>query len=402
MARFEFKLPDVGEGIAEAELVEWLVAVGDAVKEDQPVAAVMTDKATVELEAPVGGIVMELGGATGDTIRVGTLLVAIDTEGGVNGGAQDEPLREPISKPMSKPTTVPAAPAPNDAPVKVLASPAVRRRAREFGIDLAGVPHDGATVDHRDLDAFLSQARRPEAAPAHSKLVDEEVRVIGMRRIIARNMEEATREIPHFTYVEEIDMTEFERLRTELGGRTAKGRMSVLSLMAAAICRTLPEFPKFNAHYQKDGQTLRLFGSVHLGIATQSRSGLIVPVVRGADQLDIWQLDQAIAARVEAARSGKIDAENLRGATITLTSLGKLGGIAATPIVMPPQVCILGPNKIAERPVIRDGAVSARKIMNLSISCDHRIIDGHDAASFVQALKLRLETPALIFLPAQN
>ena len=418
MARFEFKLPDIGEGVAEAEIVEWLVDVGDTVKEDQQVAAVMTDKATVELEAPVAGTVAERVGQAGDIVRVGTLLLAIDTDGKTPEHARnDEPIR-------TKPDTA-SAPAPPPAPPqpptpsaekippgvspqratsgKVLASPVVRRRARDLGLDLAEVPHEGSRVKNRDLDAFLIAAEGgQQASPAAHGLVDKEIPVVGMRRIIAQKMEEAKSEIPHFTYVEEIDMTEFERLRSELRARSACGSMSMPSLFAAAVCRTLPEFPQFNAHYYKDAGFVRRFGSVHLGIATQSSSGLIVAVVQDADRLDLWQLDEKIAARVEKARNGTIDREDLRGATMTLTSLGKLGGIAATPIIIPPQVCILGPNKIVERPAISGGTVVARKIMNLSISCDHRIIDGYDAASFVQALKLRLEMPALIFLPHQG
>jgi 2-oxoisovalerate dehydrogenase E2 component (dihydrolipoyl transacylase) len=279
----------------------------------------------------------------------------------------------------------------------VLASPVVRRRARDLGVDLAEVPHTGPRVLNADLDAFLKTPEKP-AAPA-SRLIDVELPVTGLRRAIARKMEEAKRRIPHFTYVEEIDMTEFERLRAALN-EESEAKISALPLMIAAICRTLPGFPQLNAHYYDDKDVVRRFGAVHMGVATQTDAGLMVPVLHDADSMKLADLAREIADLAQAARSGRIAREKLQGSTITISSLGKLGGIAATPILNAPEVCIIGPNKIEERPVVIDGAIAIRQMMNLSISCDHRVVDGHDAAAFVQALKRKLEIPALIFAQA--
>jgi 2-oxoisovalerate dehydrogenase E2 component (dihydrolipoyl transacylase) len=388
MGRFAFKLSDIGEGIAEAELVEWLVEVGDRVREDQPVAAFMTDKATVELETPVGGTVVSRTGAVGEAIRVGATILEIETEGEIeeavqSSGPAEQPAPAPVAMPVASP---PPPPMPTHSPsAKVLASPVVRRRARDLGVDLGAVPHSGPTPE------------KP-AEPA-SRLIDAELPVTGLRRAIARKMEEAKRRIPHFTYVEEIDMTEFERLRVALN-EEGEAKITALPLMIAAICRTLPAFPQLNAHYYDDKDVVRHFGAVHMGVATQTDAGLMVPVLHHADSMDLADLAGAIADLAQAARSGRIAREKLQGSTITISSLGKLGGIAATPILNAPEVCIIGPNKIEERPVVIDGAIAIRKMMNLSISCDHRVVDGHDAAAFVQALKRKLEIPALIFAQA--
>lgn len=395
MSRFQFKLSDIGEGIAEAELVEWLVDVGDEVKEDQPVAAFMTDKATVELESPVSGTVVTRVGEIGEAIRVGATILEIETEGNVAPAVQAEPSLPPA--PPTPPPVVPPSPPPTLSSGKVLASPLVRRRARDLGVDLTSVPHAGPRVLQADLDAFLIAAEKP--APATGALIDEEVPVIGMRRAIARKMEEAKRRIPHFTYVEEIDMTEFERLRAALN-EEGEAKITALPLMIAAVCRTLPGFPQLNAHYYDDKDVVRRFGAVHMGVATQTDAGLMVPVLHHAESLALADLAREIADLAQAARSGRIAREKLQCSTITITSLGKLGGIAATPILNAPEVCIIGPNKIEQRPVVIDGQVVVRSMMNLSISCDHRVVDGHDAAAFVQALKRRLEIPALIFAEA--
>lgn len=408
--RFQFRLSDIGEGIAEAELVEWLVEVGDVVKEDQPVAAFMTDKATVELETPVAGKVVSRTGELGEAIRVGATILEIETEGETEEANQSEPLASSeverrVEQNVSRLRSTRAGwstPSPNAAPQpppppssgKVLASPVVRRRARDLGVDLAVVPHSGPRVLNADLDAFLKAPEQP-AAPA-SRLMDAELPVVGLRRAIARKMEEAKRRIPHFTYVEEIDMTEFERLRVALN-EEGGAKITALPLMIAAICRTLPRFPQLNAHHYDDKDVVRRFGAVHMGVATQTDAGLMVPVVHNADSMELADLAREIADLAQAARSGRIARDRLQGSSITISSLGKLGGIAATPILNAPEVCIIGPNKIEERPVVIDGAIVIRKMMNLSISCDHRVVDGHDAAAFVQALKRRLEVPALIF-----
>lgn len=405
MGRFQFKLSDIGEGIAEAELTEWLVDVGDTVREDQPVVAFMTDKATVELETPISGRIVARMGEIGEAIRVGATILEIETEGEVEKeAAAPEPApahEQPNPAPRHSPVA-PLAPSPPDPPQpgeKVLASPLVRRRARDLGVNLAAVPHAGPRVLNTDLDRFLigEAAAAHSPAPAGSGLIDSEVPVIGMRRAIARRMEEAKRRIPHFTYVEEIDMTEFERLRAELNEQGNGQKLSALPLMIAAVCRTLPEYPQLNAHYYDDKDMVRRFGTVHMGVATQTDAGLMVPVVHDAQDRDLADLAREIAELASAARSGRIARDRLQGSTITISSLGKLGGIAATPILNMPEVCIIGPNKIEERPVVIGGDIAVRKMMNLSISCDHRVVDGHDAASFVQALKRRLEIPALIF-----
>ncbi len=410
MGRFQFKLSDIGEGIAEAELTEWLVDVGDTVREDQPVVAFMTDKATVELETPVSGRIVARLGEIGEAIRVGSTILEIETEGEVGAQAaapepaptQEQPTPAPRPSPVTSPPPSPP-PSPPASPTqpsgKVLASPLVRRRARDLGVNLASVPHSGPRVLNTDLDRFLigEAATAPSPASAASGLIDSEVPVIGMRRAITRRMEEAKRRIPHFTYVEEIDMTEFERLRTELNEAGNAQKLSALPLMIAAVCRTLPKYPQLNAHYYDDKDMVRRFGAVHMGVATQTDAGLMVPVLRDAQDNDLADLAREIAELATAARSGRIARDKLQGSTITISSLGKLGGIAATPILNMPEVCIIGPNKIEERPVVIDGGIKIRKMMNLSISCDHRVVDGHDAASFVQALKRRLEIPALIF-----
>jgi 2-oxoisovalerate dehydrogenase E2 component (dihydrolipoyl transacylase) len=396
MGRFAFRLSDIGEGIAEAELVEWLVAVGDVVKEDQPVAAFMTDKATVELETPVGGKVVARSGAVGEAIRVGATILEIETDGDIEAPPGPGTSAAPAPAPPRAPVA-PLPPPPSPEASKVLASPVVRRRARDLGVNLAVVPHAGPRVLNADLDAFLKTPEKP-AAPA-SRLIDAELPVTGLRRAIARKMEEAKRRIPHFTYIEEIDMTELERLRAALN-EEGEAKITALPLMIAAVCRTLPAFPQLNAHYYDDKDMVRRFGAVNMGVATQTDAGLMVPVIHHAESMALADLAREIADLAQAARSGRIAREKLQGSTITITSLGRLGGIAATPILNAPEVCIIGPNKIEERPVVIDGAIAIRKMMNLSISCDHRVVDGHDAAAFVQALKRKLEIPALIFAQA--
>ncbi|OHT20470.1 Lipoamide acyltransferase component of branched-chain alpha-keto acid dehydrogenase complex [Sphingomonas haloaromaticamans] len=426
MARFTFKLPDIGEGIAEAEIVAWHVAVGDVVEEDQPLADMMTDKATVEMTAPVAGKVVEIGGGVGDMLAIGSALAIFEVEGEVaetaeavasapqpafeaapNEAAQvvkPDPVPEPQPAPVA---AVPATPEAAVAPAptseaehgrKPLASPAVRQRASDLGIDLALVkPAQGDRVRHADLDAFLtySQGYRPAG---HAR-ADEAIRVIGMRRRIAENMAASKRHIPHFTYVEEIDVTKLEELRADLNAtRGNRPKLTMLPLLIVAICKALPDFPMINARYDDEAGVVTRHGAVHLGMATQTDAGLMVPVIRDAQDRNVWQLADEIRRLADAARNGKAKSEELSGSTLTLTSLGPLGGIATTPVINRPEVAIIGPNKVVERPVIRDGEIAVAKLMNLSISCDHRVVDGWDAASFVQALKRLLETPALLFV----
>lgn len=403
MARYIFKLPDIGEGIAEAEIVAWHVAVGDTVEEDAPLADLMTDKATVEMTAPVAGTVLEIAGAAGEQVAIGSPLVVFETEG--------EPDAEPLVEvapneaaevvkpdPMPEPPQAPEPPAPLPEREKVLASPAVRQRAKDLGVDLAQVkPAQGDRVRHADLDAFLLYNRGYR--PAGAARADEAVKVIGLRRRIAENMAASKRHIPHFTYVDEIDVTRLEELRADLNAtRGDKPKLTLLPLLIVALCKTIPAFPMMNARYDDEAGVVTRYGAVHLGMATQTDAGLMVPVIRDAQDRNIWQLASEIARLAEASRGGKARSEELSGSTITVTSLGPLGGIVTTPVINRPEVAILGPNRIVERPVLREGEIMAAKLMNLSLSCDHRVVDGWDAARFVQALKRLLETPALLFV----
>ncbi len=411
MARFEFKLPDIGEGIAEAEVVEWFVSVGDVVAEDQPIAAMMTDKATIELESPVAGTIIERVGEIGDMLAIGSLLVAIEAAGDDEGQgdatpvvenapkAEAPPAPEPAQKEAAMPVDVmPSLPAAPKA--KVLAAPAVRRRALDLGIDLSQVPHDGHQVRHGDLDAFLAYRGGEGFRPAGGTRADEQVKVIGMRRRIAENMAASKRNIPHFSYVEEVDVTELEAMRTALNSaRGDKPKLTLLPLLITAICKCVPDFPMINARYDDEAGVVTRSGAVHLGMATQTDAGLMVPVIRNVEQLNVWQLAREIIRLAEAARTGKAKSEELSGSTLTITSLGPLGGVATTPVINRPEVAIIGPNRIIERPMFVGDVIEARKLMNLSISCDHRVVDGWDAASFVQAVRRLLETPVLLFAP---
>ncbi|WP_439468549.1 dihydrolipoamide acetyltransferase family protein [Blastomonas fulva] len=429
MATYTFNLPDIGEGIAEAEIVAWHVKIGDRIEEDGRIADMMTDKATVEMESPVSGTVIKVAGAEGDVIAIGSMLVELEIEGEGDGsdvgGAPvtetapepevieaetpklppvEEVASAPVAAPAPAPAPAPAAPKAAAAPAvvdaeasaKVLASPVVRQRARDLGIDLAKVrPSEGTRIRHADLDAYLNYGGT-RAGPGRA--ADEEIRVIGMRKRIAQNMAESKRNIPHFTYVEEIDVTKMEDMRGEMNAsRGDRPKLTALPILIAAICKTLREYPMLNARYDDEANVVTRFGAVHLGIATQTDAGLMVPVLRGAESLSVWDMASEIARLADAARSGKAKSEELSGSTLTLTSLGPLGGIATTPVINRPEVAIIGPNKIVERPMVVDGAVVIRKMMNLSISCDHRVVDGYDAASFVQALKRRIETPIYIF-----
>jgi len=422
MARFSFRLPDIGEGIAEAEIVAWHVRVGDRIEEDSQLADMMTDKATVEMESPVSGIVVELAGEVGDMVSIGSTLAVIETEGeGVDDappadtpveqeivaetpGAEEVSVVEvapaPAPAPATAPEPVPAPETPAAHSRAVLASPAVRARARDLGVDLGQVHAEGDRIRHADLDAFLrySGGQGYHAPGASRARADEPVRVIGMRRKIAENMAASKRTIPHFTYVEEMDVTALDDMRADLNAnRGNRPKLTMLPFLIVAICRTIPEFPMINARYDDEGGVVTRYGAVHLGMATQTDAGLMVPVIRDAQDKNVWQLASEISRLAEAARTGKAKVEELTGGTLTVTSLGPLGGIATTPVINRPEVAIIGPNKIVERPVFDGDDIRRAKLMNLSISCDHRVVDGWDAASYVQALKKLIETPVLLF-----
>lgn len=424
MGRYIFRLPDIGEGIAEAEIVAWHVQVGDRVEEDGPLADMMTDKATVEMESPVAGVIREVAGEVGDRIPIGSPLVVIETEGGEDfaapGPAAAEVEQRIAAETPDAGDVERAVEAEKPSPLqgrgvgegergkKALASPAVRARAERLGIDLAAVrAGPGGVVRHEDLDDFLVSrappppaAEKPEARRPVEQLegAGEQVKVIGLRRRIAENMAASKRHIPHFTYVEECDVTALEALRADFNDqRGDKPKLTLLPFLITAICRTLPEFPMINARYDDAAGVVTRYASVHLGMATQTPAGLMVPVIRDAQALGLWQLAGEIARLAEAARAGTARSEELSGSTLTVTSLGPLGGIATTPVINRPEVAIIGPNRIVERPVYVDGdRLEKRKLMNVSISCDHRVVDGWDAASFVQALKRRIESPLLM------
>jgi len=423
---YVFKLPDVGEGTAEAELVAWHVKVGDAVEEDQLLAEVMTDKATVELTSPVMGVVAALFGQPGQQVPVGGPLVTFDVEGPGNVAAAPAP--KTVEKPAAKAEAAKPAPAKAAAPrpqavaeaapvartaqtpgVRPLASPAVRNRARELGVELQFVPGSGPAgrIEHADLDAFLARGSQAPTAPAATGSTyaqaegTTEVRIIGLRRKIAEKMAESVRRIPHITYVEEIDMTAVEELRAHLNAQakqTGKAKLNVLPFIARAIIVALRDQPQINATYDDEAGILTQHAAVHLGIAAQTPNGLMVPVVRHAEARDPYDTALEIARVSTAAKDGSAKREELSGSTITITSLGTLGGVVHTPIINHPEVAIVGPNKIAERVVVKDGQMVVRKMMNLSSSFDHRIVDGHDAAVFVQRIKGLLEHPATLWM----
>ena len=452
MARYEFKLPDIGEGIAEAEIVAWHVKVGDTVGEDQQLADMMTDKATVEMESPVAGKVLEVAGEVGDMIPIGSVLVVIETEG---EAAAEAPAEEPIADGMAEvpaaldavvPTTDVEAeerragerrqeevavqadrregewraprekqaggaggqpsdpgaavgfnPQP-DPPVTahgpILASPAVRARARDLGIDLSQVKTAGDRVRHADLDAYLLYNGGSVARGPAQRRQDEDVKVVGLRRRIAENMAEAKRRIPHFTYVDEVDVTALEATRAMMNqDRGSNPKLTLLPFLITGMCRTLPDFPMLNARYDDEANIIHRSGAVHMGMATQTDSGLSVAVIRDAQERGVWDLAGEIARLADATRAGKASREELSGSTITISSLGPMGGIVSTPVINRPEVAIIAVNKVKEMPVVVDGELEIRKMMNLSLSCDHRVVDGWDAASFIQALKKILESP---------
>ena len=406
MSHYVFKLPDLGEGTAEAEIVAWHVAVGETVEEDAPLVDVMTDKATVEITSPVRGRVLSLACNAGEMAGVGASLVELEVDAVPEDGATA--AAPALIAPVAEPET--PAPSPSKASkgrdAGALAAPAVRKRAQALGVNLETVQGSGpqGRITHEDIDAQLGMrgggAKVKPAASAPRAGVHQ-VKVIGLRRKIAEKMQEAKRRIPHFGYVEEIDVTELEALRQQLNAEhaAARGRLTVLPFVIRALVRALPDFPQINARYDDEAEIVERFDAVHLGVATQTEAGLMAPVVRHAEERDLWDLAREIARLAAAARDGTARREELSGSTITLTSLGPLGGVSHFPVVNHPEVAILGPNKIIERPVVRNGQIVVRRMMNLSSAFDHRVVDGYDAAAFVQRVKMLLEQPALLFIP---
>jgi 2-oxoisovalerate dehydrogenase E2 component (dihydrolipoyl transacylase) len=443
MGRYEFKLPDIGEGIAEAEIVAWHVKVGDMVKEDQQLADMMTDKATVEMESPVAGKVIEVAGEVGDQIPIGSVLVVFETEADAPAADAAPPAAdqdgqesneagertdsvaftdgmvaptEGISE--SVPSTATGESSPDRAPAKagaqesasppsdaglppprehksaVLASPAVRQRARDLGIDLSQVKTSADRIRHSDLDAYLLYSGGAASRPGAARRQDEVIKVVGLRRKIAENMQEAKRRIPHFTLVEEFDVTSLEQTRAMMNNdRGPNPKLTMLPFLITAMARVLPDYPQINARYDDDAQVITRSGAVHMGMATQTPNGLMVPVIRNAENRDIWDLAREILRLAEGARTGRASREELSGSTITLSSLGPMGGITSTPVINRPEVAIIAVNKVEEKPVVVSGKIEIRKRMNLSLSCDHRVVDGWDAANFLQDLKKLIENP---------
>jgi 2-oxoisovalerate dehydrogenase E2 component (dihydrolipoyl transacylase) len=400
MSRYVFKMPDLGEGTVSAEVVEWKVKVGDMVTEDQIIAEVMTDKAAVEIPAPVSGKVVSITGEPGDMVAVGSELIAFETADGAGAKASVAAAPVPAAKPapMAHAATAPASAA------RVMASPATRRKAHVAGIDLATVSGSGpgGRISAQDLEAVINGSGDTviRRLPQSVRKGTEEIKVIGVRRVIAQRMSEAKRNIPHFAYVEEVDVTELEALRQYLNSRLAQGAASLtyLPFLVTALARVLVQFPQCNAVYDAERNMIVRHHAVHAGIATQTPDGLKVPVLRNAESKSLADLAQEMRRLAEAARSNKSTREELTGSTITVTSLGRLGGIASTPVINAPEVAIIGVNKAVERPVVLNGAIAIRRIMNLSSSFDHRFVDGFDAAAMIQALKERLEHPATIFI----
>jgi 2-oxoisovalerate dehydrogenase E2 component (dihydrolipoyl transacylase) len=431
MARYEFKLPDIGEGIAEAEIVAWHVKVGDQVSEDQQLADMMTDKATVEMESPVAGKVVQLAGEVGDQIPIGSVLVVFETEGEAPDDvrhdsaaladglvdpteAQEESVpslaedrreaerrqgerREDEAKarpgPGDRGALNPQPEPPGKERLQVQASPAVRARARDLGIDLAQVKTAADRIRHSDLDAYLLyNGAAPSRGGAPRR--DEAVKVVGLRRRIAENMQEAKRRIPHFTLVEEYDVSALEQTRAMMNAdRGSNPKLTVLPFLMTAMARTLADYPQINATYDDDAQVITRHGAVHMGMATQTPNGLMVPVIRNAERRSLWELAAEVLRLSEAARTGKASRDELSGSTFTISSLGPMGGITSTPVINRPEVAIVAVNKLEEKPVVIDGELEIRKRMNLSLSCDHRVVDGWDAANFMQDLKKLIEKP---------
>ena len=427
MGTFAFKMPDIGEGVVEGEVVEWMVAVGDSVKEDDPILSVMTDKATVEIPSPVDGKVTKVIGEAGDILPVGVVCIEFEVDGDGNASAsapapeakaEPTPAPEPKAEPAPAPAPTPApaaTPAPAPAVVerapgtKALASPAVRQRARQANVDLNFVAGSGPAgrISHADLDAHIaggangaSRARPMGASARVEKNGTEDIKVIGLRRKIAEGMVSSYSTIPHFSYFEEVDVTALEELRQHLNATRPEGapKLTYLPFIMQALVKALDERPECNALYDDDSNVVTRHEAINVGIATQTDRGLFVPVVKHVEAMDIWQAATEMTRVTSATRDGKATADDLSGSTFTITSLGRLGGLGATPIINKPEVGILGVHNAKDRAVVKDGNIVIRRIMNLSSSWDHRVVDGHDGASLVQLIKSYLEHPATIFM----
>ncbi|KNH29794.1 branched-chain alpha-keto acid dehydrogenase subunit E2 [Pseudomonas syringae] len=421
MGTHVIKMPDIGEGIAEVELSQWHVKVGDMVVEDQVLADVMTDKAMVDIPSPVHGKVIALGGQPGEVMAVGSILISIEVEGAGNVKESVQPVavkEAPVaaskveavveSKPVVAPRSAAACQGPmvaREADERPLASPAVRKHALDLGIQLRLVRGSGPAgrVLHEDLEAWLAQGQSnaSTATAAYAQRNDEQqIPVIGMRRKIAQRMQDATQRAAHFSYVEEIDVTAVEELRAHLNEKhgATRGKLTLLPFLVRALVVALRDFPQINARYDDEAQVITRLGAVHVGVATQADIGLMVPVVRHAEARSLWDSATEISRLANAARTGKASRDELSGSTITLTSLGALGGIVSTPVLNLPEVAIVGVNKIVERPMVVKGQIVIRKMMNLSSSFDHRVVDGMDAAQFIQAIRGLLEQPATLFV----
>ena len=410
MSEHIFKLPDLGEGTVESEIGEWFIKVGEFVEEETVVGTMMTDKAAVELASPVSGTVTKLAGEPGDIVAVGAALVVFETDSDAAAGevAAEKNTPEPATETAPEPVHEEAAPVSemsDDAPSRVITSPAVRRRAKEAGIDLTLVPGTGAggRIQRVDFDNYLKSRATgiPLARSSAPSSAVKEIKIIGLRRIIAERMTKAKQEIPHFAYVEEIDITELEALRKHLNSRKndPSDRLTLLPFLGLALIRAIREFPQCNSTYDKDRNLLLQHEAVHMGVATQTPDGLKVPVVKHAEMKDIDGLAAEIRRVTQAARDNSAKKSELTGGTITITSLGKLGGIASTPVINLPEVGIIGVNRAVERPMVFNGQIAVRLMMNLSSSFDHRFVDGYDAAAMIQRIKEMLEHPATIFLP---
>ncbi len=419
MADYSFKLPDLGEGTVESEIVVWRAGVGDAVEADQPLVDMMTDKATIEITAPVSGTLVSVAGEPGDVIAVGAELAVFATEGDTphssfprmreSSETESRPEGDTVSDWMPEQVRHDG-----EEGARPQTSPAIRHLAREQGIDLDRVRGTGPNgrINRADIekikkgtelnsvpgesDACPDQAgkhtapeTRPDAAGAH------EIKLVGLRRKIAEQMTLSASRIPHFSYVEEVDVTELERLRQE-----SQPELTYLPFFMQALVKVVKEFPQCNAHFDDERQVIRQFEPVHIGIAVQTADGLMVPVIRDVESLDLWQCAHELRQVAERARTRRAHREELSGSTITITSLGALGGIVSTPIINYPEVAIIGINRTQKRPVFENNGVTTRLMMNVSSSFDHRVVDGHDAACAIQALKSYLESPATIFLPA--